>query len=175
MSRYKAVVAEAPRFRLGLRIRRVKLLLCPVTLPATLFDNLVMNPLTGLCAGRNFHPERNPMKVIDFDMRIHDVGTIVYEDDERIVTHYNADDIAQILTSITLVKAKVIVSRINRKLIHDNRRLHVCRYGSACSDQTGRYYVMDTVLNALVTPHVDLGAYARELGVLRDKERISED
>jgi hypothetical protein len=115
------------------------------------------------------------MKVIDSDMRIHDVGTNVYEDDERIVTHYNADDFARPLSSITLVRAKVIVARINRKLIHDNRRLHVCRHGSACSDQTGRYYVVDTALNALVTPHVDLSAYARELGVLRDKERISED
>ena len=38
----------------------------------------------------------------------------------------------------------------------------------------GRFYVIDTELNALLWHHVDLEAYARELGVLRAHEVVAD-
>ena len=106
--------------------------------------------------------------------KLEDVGTVFYEDDTRDVTQYTADDLTRILNRPTLVKAKVIVARINRKLSRDDRQLRVCRPGTACSDQTGRYYVVNLALNALIETHVDLPALATRLGVLRDDEQITD-
>jgi len=60
------------------------------------------------------------------------------------------------------------------------RRLRSCTY-MLCKSRSerqrfdcGRYYVVDTNLNALIWHHVNLEGYGRELGVLQPHESVAE-
>ena len=99
---------------------------------------------------------------------------IVFQDDNTIVTRYTADDIASIVNAPTPVSANAVVKRINRRLSTDNRQLLVCRRDCPHYPRTGRYYLTDQNLNAVIDMHVDLEALAQELDVLNKNERIGD-
>ena len=51
----------------------------------------------------------------------------------------------------------------------------LCKSRGECQQiDCGRYYVIDAELNALLWHHVNIEAYARELGVLRAHEIVAE-
>ena len=71
------------------------------------------------------------------------------------------------------VTKHAIIKRINRRLAAADRRLRVCRGQHARLD-LGDHYVVDVNRNVVVGTHVDVEAYARELGVLAKWEILSE-
>lgn len=97
---------------------------------------------------------------------------LVLQDENTIVTRYTTDDIASIVNAPVPVSAAAVVKRINRRLNLDNKRLVVCRRDHPQYLRTGRYYLTDQCLNAVIDMHVDLEALAHELGVLKQNERV---
>lgn len=69
------------------------------------------------------------------------------------------------------VTARALVQRINRNLAEKDRKLCAAR-GKAVAN-LGKYYVIDSYRNFVVVGHLDLEAYARELGVMGDHETLS--
>ena len=63
-----------------------------------------------------------------------------------------------------------LVQRVNRQLTKEGQvlRLTTKRWVS----DLGYYYILDPFTNAVVAYHVELEALAREMGVLRDGERL---
>ena len=70
------------------------------------------------------------------------------------------------------ITESAVVQRIRRKLRNTTHMLRKAR-GERQQVDCGRFYVIDTNLNALLWHHVDLEAFARELGVLRADETVS--
>ena len=66
-----------------------------------------------------------------------------------------------------------LIQRIRRKLRQIQQMLRKAR-GERHQVDCGRYYVIDPYKNALIRHHVNLEAYARELGVLRENESLAE-
>lgn len=66
-----------------------------------------------------------------------------------------------------------VVQRIRRKLRNTTHVLRKAR-GERQQVECGRYYVIDAKLNALLWHHVNIEAYARELGVLRAHQVVAE-
>jgi hypothetical protein len=82
------------------------------------------------------------------------------------------------MTLNSILTEDAVIARCNRKLDQDSwLRVRKARwiedgpYLKPNSD-LGRFYVADVNCNFLVYTHVDLEAYARELGVLRPHESI---
>ena len=71
------------------------------------------------------------------------------------------------------ITESAVTKRIRRKLRNTTHMLRKTR-GERQQVDCGRYYVIDTELNALLWHHVDLEAFARELGVLRLHECVAE-
>jgi len=62
--------------------------------------------------------------------------------------------------------------RLNRKLAREGEMLKQARGKGALQD-LGEYYAIDVNLNYLVAKDVDPEEWARELGVLRDWEKVA--
>jgi hypothetical protein len=71
------------------------------------------------------------------------------------------------------ITESAVVQRIRRNLRTTPYMLRKAR-GERQQVDCGRYYVIDAELNALLWYHVDLEAFARELGVLRAHEIVAE-
>ena len=71
------------------------------------------------------------------------------------------------------ITESALVQRIRRKLRQTQQMLRKAR-GERQQVDCGRFYVIDTNLNALLWHHVDLEAFAREFGVLRINESVAE-
>ena len=71
------------------------------------------------------------------------------------------------------ITESAVEQRIRRKLRNTTEMLCKSR-GERQRVDCGRYYVIDAELNALLWYHVDLEAFARELGVLRAHEIVAE-
>lgn len=70
------------------------------------------------------------------------------------------------------LSTNALIKRINRKLASDWRRVCTARVGSRLESGVGRYYVLNTHRNDVVDTHVQLETLGRELGLLRDCERV---
>jgi hypothetical protein len=68
------------------------------------------------------------------------------------------------------VSESALIRRINRKLRPKGESLRKSRRETG---YCGRYYVLDVYRNAVIGIHVNLEIYARELGALRDDERLA--
>jgi nitric oxide reductase activation protein len=71
------------------------------------------------------------------------------------------------------ISESAVTQRIRRRLRQTLQMLRKTR-GERQEVDCGRYYVIDTNLNALLWHHVDLEAFAREHGVLRAHESVAE-
>ena len=71
------------------------------------------------------------------------------------------------------ITESALAQRIRRKLKTTSYLLRKAR-GERQQVDCGRYCVIDAELNALLWHHVNLEAYARELGVLRENESMAE-
>ena len=70
------------------------------------------------------------------------------------------------------ITESAVEQRIRRKLRNTTEML--CKSRGECQQiDCGRYYVIDAELNALLWHHVNIEAYARELGVLRAHEIVA--
>jgi hypothetical protein len=72
------------------------------------------------------------------------------------------------------VSMRAVIARINRKLKPDDQMLKITRGQRAWLD-LGKYYVINFNRNFVVDHHVDPETEARELGVLKDYERVIDD
>jgi hypothetical protein len=72
--------------------------------------------------------------------------------------------------NLVRVSKSALVRRINRKLVHEDEKLHACR-GERWRSDLGDFYVKDFRSNFIVTKHVDPVDLAREIGVLRPWEQ----
>ena len=72
------------------------------------------------------------------------------------------------------VTIPALVQRINRVLRKEGEQLRKSRGLRFWSD-LGDYYIVDLYRNFIVAGHVDLESLGRELRVLRESERLSED
>jgi hypothetical protein len=71
------------------------------------------------------------------------------------------------------ITESAVVQRIRRKLKTTSYLLRKAR-GERQQVDCGRYYVIDVYLNAHIWDHLNLEAYARELGVLQAHESVGE-
>ena len=69
------------------------------------------------------------------------------------------------------VTERAVVRRINRVLKKYDDQLKKYR-GGPCWSDFGDYYILDINRNNLLEGHVDIESKARELGVLKDHEKI---
>jgi hypothetical protein len=63
-----------------------------------------------------------------------------------------------------------VIKRINRKLAHQHERLCVTR---GVSSDLGGFYAINAWRNVVIDTHIDPEHLARQLGVLRDGERVA--
>jgi hypothetical protein len=77
------------------------------------------------------------------------------------------------MTMTMTITESALIQRIRRKLKTTSYMLRKAR-GERQQVDCGRFYVIDTNLNALLWHHVDLEAFARELGVLRAHESVAD-
>ena len=71
------------------------------------------------------------------------------------------------------ITESAVTQRIRRKLRNTDYMLRKAR-GERQQVDCGRYYVIDPYKNALIWHHLNLEAYARDLGVLRLHECVAE-
>ena len=71
------------------------------------------------------------------------------------------------------ISESAVTQRIRRRLRQTLQMLRKTR-GERQEVDCGRYYVIDADLNALLWRHVNIEAYARELGVLRAHQVVAE-
>ena len=71
------------------------------------------------------------------------------------------------------ITESAVVQRIRRKLRNTDYMLRKAR-GERQQVDCGRFYIINTNLNALLWHDVDLEAFARELGVLRVYESVGD-
>lgn len=73
---------------------------------------------------------------------------------------------------MTYITENALVKRVNRRLSSDGQRIRRCAYSSTWYSELGRIYVCE---GSLVTAkHFDLEFNARELGVMKDSEVLTE-
>jgi hypothetical protein len=71
------------------------------------------------------------------------------------------------------VTMRAVIQRINRKLAADKEVLKVAR-SERMRQAVGDYYVVDFRINGVLHHDVDPEAMARELGVLKGYEQVTE-
>ena len=73
------------------------------------------------------------------------------------------------------IDQRALIGRINRSLAADGKALRKLRHGerARCFKPVGHHYVVDTWTSGIVQTHVDLAAFARELGVLALHEELA--
>jgi len=69
------------------------------------------------------------------------------------------------------VTARALIQRINRALAKDNEILKTTRGERAVQD-LGQYYVLDFNMNAVMRKDVDIEEFGRQLGALKDFEKL---
>ncbi len=74
---------------------------------------------------------------------------------------------------MTNITKSALISRINRKLVHNDEVLKVTR-GERLRLDVGDYYILDWRIYGIAAKHVDLEELGRELGVLQAHERLQE-
>jgi hypothetical protein len=72
------------------------------------------------------------------------------------------------------VSMRALVQRINRKLAADGELLKKAR-SEATRQEAGDYFIIDVNRNMLMAKYVDPEALGRELGVLKQWERVFEN
>jgi len=70
------------------------------------------------------------------------------------------------------VSERAIIARIKRAIAKDDLLLCVCRENSNSFAELGRYYLVDGRSSVLITKHISLAGYAKEVGVLKPYEKI---
>lgn len=70
------------------------------------------------------------------------------------------------------VSHRALEARVKRALEKDGQTLKKCREDSRWYNELGEHYTVDVELNCVNAKHVDLEAWARELGVLKDFESV---
>ncbi len=79
------------------------------------------------------------------------------------------------------VSVGALIKRVNRKLREAGEMLRRTRpfydhgRGPYYDNNTGEFYIIDVDRNCIASTHVDLEAYGRELGVLSNFEKVSEE
>ena len=73
------------------------------------------------------------------------------------------------------IDQRALTGRINRTLAADGKALRKLRHGERARGfkPVGHYYVVDMRTSGIVQTHVDLEAFARELGVLAPHEELA--
>ncbi len=72
------------------------------------------------------------------------------------------------------VSERALFARINRVLAKEEKSLRRCREDSSSYRDCGRYYIIDIRRNYVMNTDVDLAAFAKELGLLRPFEELSD-
>jgi len=70
-----------------------------------------------------------------------------------------------------IVSERALFQRLNRKLSRTNQQLRTSRTPRMEAD-CGRFYIVDTVRNAIAFKNIDLEAQGRDLGVLAPWEKL---
>lgn len=73
------------------------------------------------------------------------------------------------------VSERALFARIDRALDKQEERLRRCRPGSRSHWELGDYYVINWRIGGLVHKDVDIEDLGRELGVLRDYEKLESE
>jgi hypothetical protein len=71
------------------------------------------------------------------------------------------------------ISERSLVRRINRKLADDDQALRMAR-GESAKRHVGEFYVVDTRRNFIVSKHIDLVMFAREMGALKPWEQVQD-
>jgi hypothetical protein len=79
----------------------------------------------------------------------------------------------QTVTARLPVSRRTLYVRLSRHLEQRGQRLRTAR-GDRATAGVGRYYIVDLASGTIVHAHVDLEAFARDHGVLRPYETITE-
>jgi hypothetical protein len=69
------------------------------------------------------------------------------------------------------ISERSLIRRVNRKLADDDQVLRMAR-GERAKRHVGEFYVVDTRRNFIVSRHIDLVMFAREMGALKPWERV---
>jgi hypothetical protein len=70
------------------------------------------------------------------------------------------------------VSERALIQRINRKLWDDDEMVKTTRGGRAEMD-LGRHYVVNWRINGVIHKDIDLEDWGRDLGVLKNWEKVS--
>ena len=70
------------------------------------------------------------------------------------------------------VTTRALVARINRKLQKDDEKLKACRSDSRAYHDLGDFYVVDVSTGFVTSKDIDLEGTGREMGVLKQYERV---
>lgn len=70
------------------------------------------------------------------------------------------------------VSERALFGRINRALKHDGMKLHKCPEGSSAFSSFGRWYLKHHDRNFVARHHIDLQHFAREIGVMGEREYL---
>ena len=70
-----------------------------------------------------------------------------------------------------LISERSLIRRINRKLADDEQVLRMAR-GERAKRHVGEFYVVDTRRNLIVSKHINLVMFARQMDALKPWERI---
>lgn len=76
---------------------------------------------------------------------------------------------------MAFVSERALIGRVNRKLLAQGEILRQCSEKSRWFHDLGRYYIVCIHRNAVDDRHIDLEAFARELGALGPAEVLAED
>ncbi len=71
-----------------------------------------------------------------------------------------------------LISELALLARVNRKLTPRNSQLKRCQPGSRHYEERGHFYHTDLATGRVLADHLDIEAFAREVGALRDWEAL---
>ena len=71
------------------------------------------------------------------------------------------------------VSEAALLSRINQAMAPASEKLRKCRHTSRWFGSLGEYYLVNVSNNTIAATDISLEALAKELGVLRDTERLA--
>jgi hypothetical protein len=73
------------------------------------------------------------------------------------------------------VSERALAARINRALAKQGQTLRRCRADSRWHRELGDYYAIDVDRNTCADTDIDLEALGREMGVLREFEKLADE
>ena len=65
---------------------------------------------------------------------------------------------------------RAVLARVNRALAKEDEIIRICREDSRWHPELGRFYSVDLSQNVIMSKHVDLEKWARELKVMKPYE-----